>query len=485
MAEHLVLVERREDWQDRYPDVRIATADEYLSGIYADLEDLRLLNLCRSYRYLSVGYYCSLLAEARLHKVVPAVRTINELSRKSMYRLEFEDLEEVVESAFERHSPEGPTLDLDVFFGHCSAPEFARLARALAGVYRVPLLRATFRLRSGWRLESLRPLHIHQLEPAQESAFLRGLEGYFSDRWRKRRSRARRRYDLAILFDPKEKLPPSNRSTLEAFARAGRAEGLNVDFIQKRDYPRLAEYDALFIRETTAINHHTYRFAKKAENEGLVVIDDPDSILVCTNKVYLSEILKENEIPAPKTLIVRRRTLDTIEAELSYPVVLKIPDGSFSLGVHRAANADEVRRIADELFETSDLILAQEYLYTPFDWRIGVLNGEPLYACQYFMSRAHWQIIHHQADGRSRSGGFKTFAVEDVPAAVIRVARRAARLMGRGLYGVDLKQVGRRSLVIEVNDNPSITLGVEDAILKSRLFRTIMGEFVRRLDARR
>ena len=37
----------------------------------------RIINLCDSGRYLSQGYYCSLLAEARGHQVLPSVRTIN------------------------------------------------------------------------------------------------------------------------------------------------------------------------------------------------------------------------------------------------------------------------------------------------------------------------------------------------------------------------------------------------------------------------
>ena len=45
--------------------------------------------------------------------------------------------------------------------------------------------------------------------------------------------------------------------------------GVEVELITKKDYPRLAEYDALFIRETTGLDHHTYRFAKKAEEEGM------------------------------------------------------------------------------------------------------------------------------------------------------------------------------------------------------------------------
>ena len=91
----------------------------------------------------------------------------------------------------------------------------------------------------------------------------------------------------------------------------------------------------------------------------------------------------------------------------------------------------------------SALLLAQEYVYTEFDWRVGVLNREPLYACKYYMSRGHWQIYNHGAKGTAKSGGFETIAVSEAPAEVIKLALKATQPIGDGLYGVDLKQVGK------------------------------------------
>ena len=39
--------------------------------------------------------------------------------------------------------------------------------------------------------------------------------------------------------------------------------------------------------------------------------------------------------------------------ELGLPLVVKIPDGSFSRGVHKVNTPEEFRRVADELFELS------------------------------------------------------------------------------------------------------------------------------------
>jgi len=73
---------------------------------------------------------------------------------------------------------------------------------------------------------------------------------------------------------------------------------------------------------------------------------------------------------------------DLIKAErlLGWPMVVKIPDGSFSRGVHKVETSEELKKLSDKLFEDTDLLLAQKFMPTEFDWRVGVLSGEPLFA---------------------------------------------------------------------------------------------------------
>ncbi|MCW9038958.1 MAG: RimK family alpha-L-glutamate ligase, partial [Rhodospirillales bacterium] len=264
------------------------------------------------------------------------------------------------------------------------------------------------------------------------------------------------------------------------FAKIGKAMNIDVRFITKADYKSLAEYDALFIRETTTVNHHTFRFASRAEALGIPVIDDSLSILRCTNKVFLAEALQSQNIQAPETVILSRRTLADASKSLAFPMVLKIPDGSFSRGVVKVKDQDELLSQGQALLDDSDLIIAQAFVPTEYDWRIGVLGGKPLYACQYFMARNHWQIYRHGSK-RTESGGFKAWRVEDVPAPVLDAAVKSSAIMGNGFYGVDLKETGEGVFVIEVNDNPSIDAGVEDVILGDGLYQAILSEFVERI----
>jgi glutathione synthase/RimK-type ligase-like ATP-grasp enzyme len=259
----------------------------------------------------------------------------------------------------------------------------------------------------------------------------------------------------------------------------------DVELIDPDDYGRVAEFDALFIRTTTAVNHHTYRFARRAQAEGLVVIDDPESIVKCTNKVFLAEILSRHRVTMPRTEILHRDNVAEVCQRLGLPIILKAPDSSFSKGVVKMESEAEYIEAVHNLLEESDLLIAQEYLRTDFDWRIGVLDGRPLYACKYFMARDHWQIYNNALSGEDRMGDYETIPVEMAPKRVVSTALKAANLIGSGLYGVDLKTVRGNSCVIEVNDNPSLDAGVEDKMLRDYLYERIMQVFLKRLEAHR
>jgi glutathione synthase/RimK-type ligase-like ATP-grasp enzyme len=76
-------------------------------------------------------------------------------------------------------------------------------------------------------------------------------------------------------------------------------------------------------------------------------------------------------------------------------------------------------------------------------------------------------------------------AIEDAPPGLVELALQAAWRIGDGLFGVDIKEVDGRLLVMEVNDNPSIESGYEDAVIKDELYGAIMAYFRERLDRQR
>jgi glutathione synthase/RimK-type ligase-like ATP-grasp enzyme len=217
-----------------------------------------------------------------------------------------------------------------------------------------------------------------------------------------------------------------------------------------------------------------------------VVLDDPWSILRCSNKIFQNELLSQNKIKTPATVVLSKFTYKKFQnINLKFPLVLKQPDSAFSMGVEKVKDADELDEALQRLFEISDLIIAQEFMPSEYDWRIGVLDQAPLFACKYYMANDHWQVYNWKSETKFKEGNSDTMLVMDVPEVVVKTAVKAASLIGDGLYGIDLKMVNGEVYVIEINDNPNIDADIEDLVLKDKLYDKIIRSIFNRIEVNR
>jgi glutathione synthase/RimK-type ligase-like ATP-grasp enzyme len=481
MSTRLFVVDNPRNWPLHVPGVEVVSARDYLAASeYSDIENAKVFNLCRSYRYMSSGYYVSLLAGARGHRAIPSIMTLQDMRTDAIFRIRSEDIDELIQRAFAHIKAD--KYDLNIYFGKTTVKRYERLASQLFSFFEAPLLRAEFVYQKDkWELDQVTLIGLKEIPDWQRPFVVNAAGEYFLKSERPRRRGRKFKYDLAILINPEEHDPPSDPPALRKFCRAAEQIGLDPQLITREDYRRIAEFDALFIRETTAVNHHTYRFARRAAAEGLAVIDDPESIIRCTNKVYLAEMFDQYRLPTPRTMIVHRDNAKEIAETLNLPCVVKQPDSSFSRGVVKLTTREELNDEVARRLEGSDLLVAQEFMPTDFDWRIGVLEGKALYTCRYFMAHKHWQILKRTSAGL-RSGRVETIAVPRAPRELIRLAVAAASAVGDGLYGVDMKQRGDEFYLIEVNDNPSIEAGCEDRVLGDKLYLRIMKSLLRRIE---
>jgi glutathione synthase/RimK-type ligase-like ATP-grasp enzyme len=258
-------------------------------------------------------------------------------------------------------------------------------------------------------------------------------------------------------------------NALMRLSQVARKAGHRVDFLFRPDMYKIPQYDAIFIRALTDPLNSAYVAARTAEMHGIMVIDDPDSIRICCDKVNMYRHLISRGIPMPDTRFMEKQDIDLdlgrrLLSELGNPVVLKAPNSSFSMYVERASSPEEIISVSKRFLRRASRIIAQRFIKSHFDWRIGVLGGVPLYACQYVIPKRRWKILTYTPDGKTVHGTVKAVAVRDVPRRLLDIAVSAADSIGRGLYGVDLKQTGENYTVIEVNDNPTINAGDEDQV---------------------
>jgi len=482
----VIVVNNPQEWKFDIADVSVISAWDYITETtYSNLKNIRVYNLCRSYRYQSYGYYVSLLAAARGHKPTPSVTTINDMKSPSVIRIVSDDLEDMIQKKLSHIQSD--KFMLSIYFGRNVAKHYDQLCSHLFRLFEAPFLRGYFVCSNNvWHLHNISPISLSEVPEEHFDFITETAKEFFAGRRLSTLRLNAVRYDLAILYNEGEISPPSDKKAIDLFIKAADSLGLGTETITKDDYNRIAEFDALFIRETTSVNHHTYRFARRAEAEGLVVVDDPLSILRCTNKVYLNELLTKKQIPVPRTLTIHKGNVKTIPEGLSYPFIVKQPDSSFSRGVEKVENDGQYQTAVEKLFETSMLLIAQEFMPTPFDWRVGIFDHKPIFICKYFMAYRHWQIIKRDSTtGKITEGRFETLPLEDAPSKVVRLALKAVQFIGDGLYGVDIKEVDGTPYIIEINDNPSIDAGIEDMVAKKDLYLDIMRVFLNRIEKRK
>jgi glutathione synthase/RimK-type ligase-like ATP-grasp enzyme len=464
---------------DLPPQCHVVAPDDLLDGRHLPQPGSIVVNLCRDQRPLSFGYYVSLIAEARGYAAIPTAADLADQADDRLVRSRHAPVDRAL-AALRRHS--GPLVlprRLFVALGRCNKPHLQEVAEAAYEAFGLPLMSLQI---DTVRVQLLQAVAepLAGLDPRQQRLLRAALERLAGPPPTPRPFR--RAHRLAVLVNPDDPLPPSKPGTIVRLRDVASSMGIDTECLGHRDLPRLGGFDALLIRETTALQAPSYIFAETAARLGLPVIDDPVSILRCCNKVFLHERLKAEGVAQPRTLAVRADTLAAAGEALGFPLVLKVPDGACSRGVVRVDTPAELPVAGRRLLRRSRLILAQEYLYTDFDWRIGVLAGQPLFACRYRMVRGHWQIFRHGQNG-SEEGATEPVPLDAVPAEVLSTALAAAALIGTGLYGVDLKETARGPVVIEVNDNPNIDVGLEDSCLGDALYERLLGHFLERIEA--
>jgi glutathione synthase/RimK-type ligase-like ATP-grasp enzyme len=480
----IIVVNNPQHWNLKVPDAEVVSAKDYLTNPqFLAEKNVRIFNLCKEYRYQSKGYYVSLLADARGHKPIPDVKNILDLRAPALVRVMSEDLDDLIQRNLNKLKSEDFTLS--IYFGKNVARQYDKLSLELHKLFQAPFLRARFTYNKKWLLQSIKAIPYGEIPEYHHEFVQQCAQEYFNKKRYDRPRSDKSQYYLGILINPKDTAPPSNKQAIEKFISVAEKMGFSAETITRDDYSRIPAFDALFIRDTTHVNNDSYRFARRAESEGLAVIDSPDTILKCGNKVYLAELLNAAKVPQPKSMIVQKENRNQVMKEIGLPCVLKLPDSSFSLGVQRADTEEDLKKGLSNLLKISDLVLAQEYSYSDFDWRIGIIDGVPLYACKYFMAKDHWQIYNWKSKRKSdRAGEFETIAIKDAPPKIIEVALKATNLIGKGLFGVDIKEINGKPLVIEVNDNPNLDFGIEDQVIKDELYIAVIEALKNRIEGK-
>jgi glutathione synthase/RimK-type ligase-like ATP-grasp enzyme len=285
---------------------------------------------------------------------------------------------------------------------------------------------------------------------------------------------------LGIFVDRQTLSYSKKLSILMRFRDVAESLGHRSYFIFPVELKKITKLDGLLIRSRTDPLNVSYVAARMATLHGIQVIDNPDAIRICSDKVNMYLHLMRAKVPIPHTEILVRKEVLPEDArgyfeEMGTPVVLKEPSTSYSNRVKRAHRVEDFVQTARAYLKMADELVVQEYIESEEDWRIGVLNGRFLFASRYISPRESDRVQAIDSE-EIPYFGIEKVRKDDVPIGAIELAIQACHAIGSGLFSVDIKERQGKMYVIEVNDNPSLESGEED--LYPDIFERIIVELL-------
>ncbi|MBW6537604.1 MAG: GNAT family N-acetyltransferase, partial [Mariniphaga sp.] len=220
---NIIIVRNPKNWNLKFEGVKVVSSRKYITDPeFQSLKNVRIFNLSNSYQYQKMGYYVSLLASARDHRVIPNVTTLRDFSRQSLVRSLSGYIDEDIQKTLKQ--VEGNKMSIYVYFGKSVNPKFRQLAQKLYHMFEAPLLQIDFVKTDKWLIQKVSPLSLKKVNPDHLEKVQEFASDYFSKKRFNRPRFKNYKYDLAILVNSDEKNPPSCPDALQSFKKAAEKE---------------------------------------------------------------------------------------------------------------------------------------------------------------------------------------------------------------------------------------------------------------------
>ncbi len=186
------------------------------------------------------------------------------------------------------------------------------------------------------------------------------------------------------------------------------------------------------------------------ERLGVRSFSPSQSIDTVKDKLFTQQILAENNLPVPKTMLVKFPVnVDLVERYLGLPVVVKTLSGSQGIGVFLAeskSNFEDLMQLIEATNGKANIIL-QEFISSSkgLDLRVFTIGGRVV-ACMERKAREGSFKANY-----SRGGLVSRF---EVTPEIEWLASETSRILGLDIAGIDLLFGSEHYRVCEANSSP-------------------------------
>lgn len=217
--------------------------------------------------------------------------------------------------------------------------------------------------------------------------------------------------------------------------------------------------DFVIPRMGAGTTYFTFAVLRHMERLGIHIVNSSSSIEVVKDKLYSQQILAENNLPVPKTMLVKFPVdIDLVEKNLGFPVVVKTLSGSQGSGVFLAENRrtfDDLMQLIEATNKAANVIL-QEFVKASrgTDLRVFTLGGRAI-AC----------FKRSGGDGSFKANFSAGGSVEpyEITPEIEWLATQTSKILNLDMAGIDLLFDEDHFKICEANSSPGFQ-GLEDAL---------------------
>lgn len=214
--------------------------------------------------------------------------------------------------------------------------------------------------------------------------------------------------------------------------------------------------DFILPRMGAGTTYFTLAILRQLERLGIHIVNSTQSIETVKDKLWSHQILAQNNLPVPKTMLVKFPVnIKLVEESLGFPVVVKTLSGSQGSGVFLADNRrmfDDLMQLIQATSKNANIIL-QEFIATSRgqDLRVFTLGGRAI-AC-----------IRRQGGDDNFKANFSaggTVEPFEISPEIEWLATQTSNILNLDMAGIDLLFDKDHYKICEANSSPGFE-GIE------------------------
>lgn len=218
---------------------------------------------------------------------------------------------------------------------------------------------------------------------------------------------------------------------------------------------KIENYDAIIPRIGSTATSYGSAIVRQFQKMGVFSTLDYNALLNARDKLSALQLLAAGGVGVPDTVVSNNSYIipELLENLNSMPVIIKLISGTHGIGVLKADDVNSAESIIESFQKLKHRVLLQEFIEESkgADVRVLIVDDEIVGVMQRQAKPGEFRSNLHR--------GGSSFVVS-LNEEEKRIAKKAAKILGLSVCGVDMLRSNKGPLILEVNASPGLE-GIE------------------------